>query len=349
MHDSAPLPTQRLLSVEELTPIVGEVGTPVATRLLSGGTFSAVQSVELADGRTVVAKAAVPVGALPDGRTPLLTYEHDMLRSEHDMLRLIEPVEGVPAPRVLTADFSREHVEVDVVVTEFLSGTPWDTVIGTMSPDANARAAHEVGAILAAMKSVRGRRFGYPAADFALGGDSWPEFVARLFDTVVADAVEWGVDIEAERVLAALRLALDNGAVDEVTEPLMVHNDLWHGNVLLTPETGEVHGIVDFERTLFGDPLWEFVGAESMQSGPTTPALLAGFEAAGQSLPWDPAAGTVTGFTEAADLRTAVYRLWSMSVQWIEIVPRGFHGDWLAGHREKILRVRGELFDRLGV
>ena len=349
MHDPAPLPTQRLLTVAELEPILGDVGTPVATRLLSGGTFSAVQSVDLEDGRVVVAKAAVPLGVLPDGRTPLLTYEHDMLRSEHDMLRLVEPLPGVPAPRVLAADFSREHVEVEVVVTEFLSGTPWDTVIGTMSPEANARAGREVGAILAAMKAVRGRRFGYPAADFALGGDSWAEFVTRLFDTVVADAAEWDVDIEAERVLAALQLALDGGAFEEVTEPLMVHNDLWHGNVLLTPETGEVHGIVDFERTLFGDPIWEFVGAESMQSGPTTPALLEGFGAAGGLLPWDAAAGTVTGFTRAADLRTAVYRLWSMSVQWIEIVPRGFHGEWLAGHRQTIQRVRHELFDRLGV
>src|SRR5688572_6092676 len=135
------LPTQRLLSVAELSLILGNVGEPIATRLLSGGTFSAVQAVDLADGRAVVAKAAVPLGVLPDGRTPLLTYEHDMLRSEHDMLRLVEPLAGVPAPRVLAADFSREHVEVDVIVTDFLKGTPWDTVIGSMTPEANDRAA----------------------------------------------------------------------------------------------------------------------------------------------------------------------------------------------------------------
>lgn len=347
MHDQPLLPTQRLLSVQELEPVLDGIGTPVATRLLSGGTFSAVQAVDLADGRRVVAKVAVPEGALPDGRTPLLTYERDMLRSEHDMLRLLELVKGVPSPRVLVADFSRAHVEVDVVVTDFMPGTPWDTVLDTMSPEANERAYHEVGAILAALKDVRGRRFGYPARDFELGGDTWPEFVNLLFETVVADAAEWEVDIEADRVLAALELAQE--ALAEVTEPLAVHNDLWHGNVLLTPQTGEVHGVVDFERTLFGDPIWEFVGAESHTPGPTTPALLAGYEAAGRPLPRDPDAGTVSGFTPAADLRTAIYRLWSMSVQFIEIVPRGFHGDWVAGHRESIIGVRREVLDRLGV
>src|SRR5690606_1714817 len=238
MHDQPPLPTQRLVSVAELEPILAGIGTPVATAMLSGGTFSAVQSVDLADGRRVVAKVAVPEGALPDGRTPLLTYEHDMLRSEHDNLRLVEQLAGVPAPRVLAADFSREHVEVDVVITDFMPGTPWDTVLDTMPPEANERAYHEVGAILAALKEARGRRFGYPADDFALGGETWPEFVNRLFATVLADAQEWGVDIEPERLLAALDLAQD--ALAEVTEPLMVHNDLWHGNVLLAPETGEV-------------------------------------------------------------------------------------------------------------
>lgn len=347
MHDQPPLPTQRLVSVAELEPILAGIGTPVATRLLSGGTFSAVQGVDLADGRRVVAKVAVPEGALPDGRTPLLTYERDMLRSEHDMLRLLEGVDGVPSPRVLAADFSRKHVEVDVVITDFMPGIPWDTVLDTMSPEANERAYHEVGAILAALKEVRGPRFGYPAGDFALGGDTWPEFVNRLFATVVDDAEEWGVDIEAARVMAALELAQD--ALAEVTEPLMVHNDLWHGNVLLSPATGEVHGVVDFERTLFGDPLWEFVGAQSHTPGPTTPALLAGYEAAGRVLPRDPQAGTISGFTHSADLRTAAYRLWSMSVQFIEIVPRGFHGDWLVGHRESIIGVRRAVLERLGV
>jgi len=347
VHDSHLLPTQRPLTLPELERLLAQVGSPIATRLLSGGTFSAVQAVDLADGRTVVAKSSVPVGALPDGRTPLLTYEHDMLQAEHDMLLRVEPLAGVPAPRVLAADLSREHIAVQAIAMDLLPGTPWDTVVSTMSPTANERAHGEVGQVLAALKEVGASRFGYPAADFRLGGDTWPEFFTLLMETVLADAREWGVDIEPDRVMAALDLGLD--ALAQVTDPRLVHNDLWLGNVLLTPATGEVHGVVDFERCLFGDPIWEFVGAESQQSHATTPALLAGYEAGGAFLPRDASAGTATGFTREADLRTMLYRLWSMSVQLIEIVPRGFHGDWVPGHRSKIIEVRREIFEYLGV
>lgn len=346
-HETALLPTQRPLTLPELEQVLDGVGTPTAARVLSGGTFSAVQAVDLADGTTVVAKTSVPHAVLADGRTPLLTYELDMLHSERDILQLVEDLPDVPAPRVLHSDFSREVAEVDVVIMDMIPGTPWNTVIDTMTPEANARAGESVGRILAGLKAVTGERFGYPAQDFTLGATDWPTFFTRLMETAVADAVAWGVDIEADRVMAAVARGQD--ALAEVTTPYLIHNDLWHGNVLLDPASGHVFGVVDFERALFADPLWDFVGAESMQTGPTTPALLRGYEQAGQTLPWDPHAGTATGFTTTADIRTTLYRLWTLSVQYVEIVPRQFTGEWVEGHRQKIRGLRSALLERAGV
>ena len=53
--------------------------------------------------------------------------------------------------------------------------------------------------------------------------------------------------------------------------------------------------------------------------------------------------------TAAAVARTALYRLWSMAVQLIEIEPRGFSGDWLEGHRASIRANRERLHAILGV
>lgn len=347
-NSSAPLlPTQRPLDREELDAMLAPLGRIASTRLLSGGTFSAVQGVTLDDGTEVVVKTSVPVAALPDGRTPLLTYEKDMLCAERDILELVRGLPGVPAPRVLVADFSRDIAAVDAIVMDLIPGTPWDTVVDEMTPEANAHAHEQVGAILAAMHAVTAPRFGYPARNFELGGHTWPAFFSALVDTVVADADAWGVDIEPDRLLEAVSRGAD--ALAEVTTPHLIHNDLWYGNVLLDPATGHVNGVVDFERALFADPLWDFVGAESMLTGASTPALLRGYEAAGRTLPHDASAGTATGFTAAADVRTTLYRLWAMSVQFIEIVPRGFHGDWVAGHRATILANRAALFARAGV
>lgn len=341
------LPTQRPLNEAELRELLAPLGAVASHQLLSGGTFSAVQAARLADGTDLVVKTSVPERALPDGRTPLLTYEHDMLRAERDMLERLADIEGVPAPRVLHSDFSRTIADVDAVVMTRIPGTPWDTVTTEMSPAANDRAWARVGEVVAAMQRVTGRRFGYPARDFALGAQTWPEFIDALFAAAVADAAEWGVDIEPERLLAAVEAVRPH--LDEVTEPHLVHNDLWPGNVLLDPATGEVFGVVDFERALFGDRLQDFCGSESMNTGRNESAYIAGYVAAGGSDRWDDASGTASGLDPAAHARLTLYRLWAMSVQFTEIVPRGFSGDWVAGHRATILANRAELFRQLGV
>ena len=71
-----------------------------------------------------------------------------------------------------------------------------------------------------------------------------------------------------------------------------MHNDLWQGNVLLDPETGDVHGVLDFERALFGDPLQDFCGAQSMSTGRVEDALLRGYGSAGGSDPRDEESST---------------------------------------------------------
>lgn len=340
------LPTQRPLTDPELRRIIAPLGKVTGHRFLSGGTFSAVQAADLADGTTVVVKTSVPDATPPD-RTRLLTYERDMLGTERDMLMLLASVEGVPSPQLILSDFTREVADVDVVVMEHVRGTPWDTVTDRMTTEANALAWEQVGSIMAAMQTVEGEVFGYPALGFGLGAQSWPAFFGLLFDATIADAGHWGVDIEPDRLIDAL--AASAHALAAVTRPTLVHNDLWPGNVLLDPETGQVHGVVDFERALFGDPLQDLCGAQSMSTGRVEEPLLRGYERATGGAYRDDDAATPTGFDALADARLTLYRLWSTTVQLIEIVPRGFHGDWVSGHRATITTNRAKLFDQIGV
>ncbi|WP_062308321.1 phosphotransferase family protein [Demequina subtropica] len=325
------LPTQRALERSELEAVLAPLGNVVDHWLLSGGTFSAVQGVELAGGETMVVKTSVP----DTGR--LLAYEHDMLRCERDNLALVAELD-VPAPRVLLDDFSRTHADVDVLVMTMMPGMPWDDAAPVMTPEANERASEQVGAILAELGRARGPRFGMPAERFRLGGDTWPGFMHRLIEATADDAEAWGVDVEARRLRAGLDAA--STALAEVTAPSLVHADLWHGNVLVDPSTGQVTGVVDFERSLFGDPLWGLAGGETHSSGPFEPAKVRGYESA---------IGAPLTMDRAAELRVALYRLWSMAVQLVEIEPRGFSGDWLAGHRASIRANRDRLCAILGV
>src|SRR4051812_43137848 len=124
------LRSQRPLSLPELIDVLVPLGVPISANEITGGTFSSVQSVELADGQTVVVKTSVPEHA-----AALLNYEHNLARVEADMLALLGDVEGVPTAQLLLEDFSRSRVEVDVIVSAMLPGTPWDRAQG-MTADA---------------------------------------------------------------------------------------------------------------------------------------------------------------------------------------------------------------------
>ena len=333
--------TKRPLDLAELAAVLRPVGVPTAARPLSGGLFAAVDLVELDDGRTVVVKTGV---APQEEHAPLLTYEHDLLRAEVALLRRAEPT-GVPTPRVLLADLSRTDVDVDVLVMDHLPGQSWETVGPTLDARATRRAEHERGAALADFHTVHGEVFGYPSSP-RLQGTAWPDVVTAMLVAVLADADTWGVDVEQVRVTQALTASLPHLAA--VTEPVLVHMDLWPGNVLVNPATGEITGIVDLERGLFGDPLMDLVGAEPMSVAAPSVRLVEGYRAAGGCLPAAPTAGTPSGLDPTADRRLALYRLYLNLLMTVEIVPRAYTADWTPAYHAQLLINREILLRHLG-
>jgi hypothetical protein len=125
--------------------------------------------------------------------------------------------------------------------------------------------------------------------------------------------------------------------------------DLWPGNVLVDPATGEVSGVVDLERGLFADPLMDFVGHEPFGTGSLPDGVAAGYLTAGGTLPLDPTAGTVSGLTRAADRRLALYRLYLMLIMTIEVVPRRYDWERLPEYVGSLVDNRGTLLAQLDV
>jgi aminoglycoside phosphotransferase (APT) family kinase protein len=333
--------TRRPLTLAELTAVLAPIGRSVAERSLSGGVFATVQAVELDDGSTVVAKTGVP-----DDDPSLLRYERSLLRAEIDFLERVAALPDVPSPRVLLTDFTRRHTTFDVMVTDLRPGVSWQASRSEMSPDSIRRAGETVGRILARLHTVTARRFGYPESGSGPGGATWPAAFDAMTEALLDDAVRWDVEVDADRVREAVRASTT--ALAQVDTPLMVHMDLWPGNVLVDPTTGEVTGVVDFERGLFADPLMDFVGAEPFLTGPLSPAPLAGYAAAGGDLPMDASAGTVTGFTVEADRRIALYRLYLTLLMTIEVGPRQYGWQGLGEYVDRLVRDRAVLLGQLG-
>jgi aminoglycoside phosphotransferase (APT) family kinase protein len=127
---------------------------------------------------------------------------------------------------------------------------------------------------------------------------------------LLSDAAHWSTPLP--RTVTQLRaLAAANAYVlDEVTTPVLVHFDLWPGNILV--DDGKITGLVDGERAFWGDPLAEMVSLALFATIEDDKAFLDGY-------------GGIE-FDDAARRRLALYRVYLYLIMLIEGAPRGYSG-----------------------
>lgn len=303
-------------TVNALGRVLAPLGRVGAAERLAGGTFATTYLVRM-DGpgpSEVIVKVAPS-----DDRT--LTYEQDLVRSEALAYRLLGDVPGVPVPTVLLEDWTRSACPTDVLAVTRLPGTLWWQVGLEPGSARDDRTRRELGAIMARIHGVTGTTFGYVNEESPLRAATWPEAFTTMVEAALADAARWHVEVPRDEIRAAL--ARHGDALAEVTVPRLVHTDLWPGNVFIDPATGEVLGIIDAERALWGDPLIEVVGTDQDGRRPVPPALLEGYASVAEPLVVD---------SGSARVRIELYRLYFTLFQSVEVWPRAFSGDWVAGH-----------------
>ena len=281
---------------------------------LTDGWFNSAYRVLLDDGRAAVVKLAPPADA------PVLRYERGILGTETMVYRRLAALPGgtVPVPELL-------HAEEEFIVLSLLEGTPWDKAGEQLSADAGALLRRELGAITARLhtQAPADGRFGYPAAESGLSAPDWRTAFSAMIEALLDDADHWRSPLAV--LPSDIRTLVSEGgyALDEVTEPRLVHFDLWPGNIFIRPgDAGQagITGLIDHERAFWGDPAAELVSlAFGGDTGPDSD-LAAGYTAAGGSLDFSP----------ALRHRVALYQLYLGLLLVVECAPRGYGEDHLA-------------------
>lgn len=309
--------TKRRLSPEDLDALLlGSLGSGCRLEAeLTDGWFNTAYRVRLDDGR----RAVVKVAPLPD--TSVLRYERGILATEAMVYRRIArlPGGGVPTPELL-------HAGAEFIAVSVLDGTPWDKA-GDRLPAATQRALRrELGAVAARLHTLAPEdgRFGYPAAESALSAPDWRTAFTAMVDALLDDAERWRSPLGVPPADIRTLVAEGADALDEVTEPRLVHSDLWPGNIFIDAGDGDrrprISGLIDHERAFWGDPAAELV---SLAYGGPTGAdsdLVAGYTEAGGTL----------DFTPALRHRLALYHLYLGLLLVVECGPRGYGSDHLA-------------------
>jgi aminoglycoside phosphotransferase (APT) family kinase protein len=290
----------------------------VQVAALSGGTYNTAYRIRLADGTGAVLKVS------PEPSAPILRYEQRIMRTEALFCEMAQRC-AAPVPAVLHAGFDTGIIEGDFILLAECPGDPWPDVDARIGASTRSGLRYQLGQMVASLHTLTGAGFGYPTQAVAPLTSSWRRAFLAMVDAVLADARRFAATLPRPADEIASTFEANSDALDQVPTPVLVHFDLWDGNILLDLADGEprIGGLIDAERAFWGDPLADLVSLALLGDIATDAAFLAGYRAAGGRLVLD----------EPAARRLAMYRCYLYLIMLVEAEPRGY-GDaargWLA-------------------
>lgn len=215
---------------------------------LTEGFFNMAYEIRLSNGEKVILKIA------PSKEMRIMTYEKNIMFSEVKAMKLAASLDGIPVPKVIGFDDSCTICSSPYFFMEKLSGKSLHTVRNLLTPEEINCIYEETGTINRKINEIRRPVFGYPGQPDFQGKEWYPVF-RRMLEAGVDDARKGNVDVKIPIDRMWFCLDRDRAVFNEVTEPRLVHWDCWDGNIFV--REGRVTGIIDWERSLFGDPLME--------------------------------------------------------------------------------------------
>ena len=223
--------------------------------LLSGGLFNTTYRLETERGRFILRLG-------PVNRHLLLPYEQHLMAAEGEILKLLD-VHGIPTSQIVALDLSRSLFDRDVMVVSCLDAKSMSVV--ELPREAEQRICREAGILTARIHAITAsdlplrpeKPFGrYANVLSGNGCETWKE-------AVFLELNQWKTMAQSSQLFAPDDIhrietvfARHSGLLDAVTEPRLVHGDLWYGNILVD-EAQNLAAIIDADRAFFGDTDFE--------------------------------------------------------------------------------------------
>jgi aminoglycoside phosphotransferase (APT) family kinase protein len=296
------------------------------------GTFNTAYRIELAGAAGLVLKIAPTPGG------PLLTYEGGIMATEMLFYQRVTAEGTVPVPRVVHASFDRTLINSDHLLMTMCPGRNMYSLRKEIGSVDRARLRWEIGGLVAALHRITGTAFGYPAEAVAPLSADWRSAFLAMVHAILGDAIRYGYELPRPVDEIAALVRANARVLDDVTVPVLVHFDLWDGNILVDTSRPEptIGGFVDGERAFWGDPVADFVSLALFGDIEDDAAFLAGYRAAG---------GQVT-FDASCRRRLALYGTYLDLLMLVEGAPRAYSGQ----RREALVAlVTKQLLGRLAI
>ena len=228
-----------------------------------------------AGGEEMVLRVAPPNDAV------FVFYEREMMRQEPELHRLLRAQTTVPVPEILAFDQSQTLLKRDFMLMARLPGAP----LSEMRAVNYDKVLRQVGQYLAQVHRLHATQYGYLGAHQPMAPQSrWVDAFAMMWNKLIDDVVAVKhYDAEESRFLRDL-LDQHLPLFDRPVAASLLHMDIWAQNILVD-QRGEVTGLLDWDRALWGDPEIEFAVLD--YCGISEPAFWEGY---GQTRDWSPEA-----------------------------------------------------------
>ncbi len=224
---------------------------PTAIREFDGGEFNTTYKISLAG--TEGNDDHIVLRVAPRDAATMSRNERLLMRKAHNAQPYLAPIAPL-IPRTIMTDFTRHIVDRDYIFQSFVEGELWSEARGDLSDAQDAALWTQMGGIARSIHAVRGEAFGepYPGTRFP----TWSQAILHNLADIVADATDYGLDTWDLRAIMDRAHAHCN-VLDEVTEPRLLHGDLWPFNILIRREDAgaRIVAVLDADYAWWGDPL----------------------------------------------------------------------------------------------
>lgn len=267
---------------------------------LTEGYCNAAYKIELDNGKRVVLKIA------PADCTNLMSYEINMMQAEVAAMKLVSKKTKLLLPKVLYYDQTKMVCDSEYFFMDWIEGNSFSSCKSDMKDDAIKSIEVEIGRFIRELHTIKGKNFGLLGSMDSTNETFFP-FFEQLLLGILQDGRNKNINIGVDYDLIHTSLVRDKAYFNEVCEAALVHWDTWEGNWLVKDNT--VMGLIDWERSMFGDPLME----DRFRSHSRSENFLQGYG--------------MKAFSNSEKVRMAWYDVYLYLIMMIEGAYRGYKTD----------------------
>lgn len=178
-----------------------------------------------------------------------ISNEVNLMEAEVRAMELVKKSKLVKVADIYFYDCSKTICDSDYFFMEKLEGDNLNLIRENLTSKEIAQINYETRRIARKLTDIKNGQFGF------LGDwerfDNLYDFVHKMLSNLIEDAAKENISLGINESALLDKLARVKSCFDEVTQPTLVHWDMWEGNFFV--KDGHVTGVIDWERALWGE------------------------------------------------------------------------------------------------